>query len=131
MVLLCRNNATINTHVKTQHWSNIGSDTQTCDPTRPKSLTPWPEDLPSLVMGSGDKFVLLNGRSQNWTELVLNVCRTVNRRLLWPPYGIGQAIIFSSSGFYLLFSIYLSPNLSRRRLDVYRTSTHGVALMRI
>ena len=29
---------------------------------------------------------------------------------------------------YLLFS---SPNLSRRRLDVYHTSTHGVALVRI
>jgi len=30
--------------------------------------------------------------------------------------------------FYLLFS---SPHLSRRRLDVYHTSTHGVALVRI
>jgi len=30
--------------------------------------------------------------------------------------------------FYLLFS---SPNLSRRRLDIYHTSTHGVALVRI
>ena len=29
---------------------------------------------------------------------------------------------------YLLFS---SPNLSGRRLDVYHTSTHGVALVRI
>ena len=28
--------------------------------------------------------------------------------------------------FYLLF--YSSPNLSGRRLDVYHTSTHGVAL---
>ena len=28
--------------------------------------------------------------------------------------------------FFLLFS---SPNLSGRRLDVYRTSTHGVALV--
>ena len=31
--------------------------------------------------------------------------------------------------FYLLF--YSSPNLSGRRLDVYHTSTHGVALVRI
>jgi len=30
--------------------------------------------------------------------------------------------------FFLLFS---SPNLSRRRLDVCHTSTHGVALLRI
>ena len=53
---------------------------------------------------------------------------------LWLPYGIGQAIIFSCCGFYLLLSIYLffsSPNLSGRRLDVYHTSTHGVALVRI
>jgi len=31
------------------------------------------------------------------------------------------------SAFYLFFS----PNLSGRRLDVYHTSTHGVALVRI
>jgi len=49
-------------------------------------------------------------------------------RLLWPPYGIGQAIIFSSSSSFCLFS---SPILSYRRLDVYHTSTHGVALMQI
>ena len=53
--------------------------------------------------------------------------------LLWPPYVIGQAIIFLSCGFFYL-SIYLSSssfspaNLSGRRLDVYHTSTHGVAL---
>jgi len=54
---------------------------------------------------------------------------------LWPPYGIGQAIIFSCCGFYLLLSIFFylfsSPNLSGRRLDVYHTLTHGVALVRI
>jgi len=34
--------------------------------------------------------------------------------------------------FYLLPSFFLSsPNLSRRELDVYHTSTHGVALVRI
>jgi len=50
--------------------------------------------------------------------------------LLWPPYGIGQAIIFLPYAFffYLLFS---SPNLSSRRVDVYHTSTHGVALVRL
>ena len=53
---------------------------------------------------------------------------------IWPPYGIGQAIIFLSCGFfYYLPSSFLfsSPILSRRRLDVYHTSTHGVALVRI
>ena len=31
----------------------------------------------------------------------------------------------------LLLLFFSSPNLSRRRLDVYHTSTHGVALVRI
>ena len=52
---------------------------------------------------------------------------------LWPPYGIGQTIIFSSCGYFYLSSFFFfsSPNLSGRRLDVYHTSTHGVALVRI
>ena len=33
--------------------------------------------------------------------------------------------------FYLSSFFYSSPNLSGRRLDVYHTSTHGVALVRI
>jgi len=44
------------------------------------------------------------------------------------------AIIFLPRDFlYLLLSIFFfsSPNLSRRLLDVYHTSTHGVALVRI
>jgi len=40
------------------------------------------------------------------------------------------ALYFLSSFFYLLL-FYSSPNLSARRLDVYHTSTHGVALVRI
>ena len=49
---------------------------------------------------------------------------------LWPPYGIGQAIIFSSRCYFFLLLLYFSsPNLSGRRLDVYHTSTHGVALL--
>jgi len=38
------------------------------------------------------------------------------------------------SGFFLLFSSFFffsSPNLSDRRVNVYHTSTHGVALLRI
>jgi len=47
----------------------------------------------------------------------------------------GQAIIFLPCGFFylLLFSssinLFSSPNLSGRRLDVYHTSIHGVALV--
>ena len=70
--------------------------------------------------------------------------------LLWPPYGIGPAIVFFALWFLLqtrkkghktavlwwflllLSSIFFSlPNLSRRRLDVSHTSTHGVVLVRI
>ena len=40
--------------------------------------------------------------------------------------GIGP----HSSSIYLSF-LFSSPNLSRRRLDVCHTSTHGVALVRI
>ena len=38
--------------------------------------------------------------------------------------------IFALS-FFFLHSFFSSPNLNGRRLDVYRTSTHGVALVRI
>ena len=31
----------------------------------------------------------------------------------------------------ILFYLFSSPNLSRLRLDVYHTSTHGVALVRL
>jgi len=52
---------------------------------------------------------------------------------LWLPYGIGQAIIFLPCGFFFFLSFFFfsSPILSRRRLDVYHTSTHGVTLVQI
>ena len=49
---------------------------------------------------------------------------------LWSPYVIGQTIIFLLCDFYLSF-FFSSPNLSGQGLDVYHTSTHGVALVRI
>jgi len=55
-------------------------------------------------------------------------------QVLWPSYVIGQAVIFLPCGFFFCLSIFFffsSPNLSRRRLDVYYTSTHGVALVQI
>jgi len=60
---------------------------------------------------------------QNCTFIVLNAGRIIM---------VAQTIIFSSCGFSLLLSfLFSSPNLSRRRVDVYHTSTHGVALVRI
>ena len=41
------------------------------------------------------------------------------------------ALWFLSSSSSSIFFFYSSPNLSGRRLDVYHTSTHGVALVRI
>ena len=40
-------------------------------------------------------------------------------------------ILFLSSFFLFLSSFFSSPNLSGRRLDVYHTLAHGVALVRI
>jgi len=57
----------------------------------------------------------------------------VSRRLetwLWPPCVADADIIFSFC-FFLSFFFFSSPNLSGRRLDVYHTSTQGVALVRI
>jgi len=62
-------------------------------------------------------------------------CDNNQMNLLWPPYVIGGPLYFCPVvSFYLIsFSFYLfpSPNLSGHRLDVYHTSTHGVALVRI
>jgi len=41
-----------------------------------------------------------------------------------------MAALFLPCGFYLSI-FFSSPNLSGHRLDVYHTSTHGVALVRI
>ena len=51
---------------------------------------------------------------------------------LWPSCVADVDIIFCSCSYYLLLSFFFSsPILSGRRLDVYHTSTHGVALVRI
>ena len=58
-----------------------------------------------------------------------------NLQFLWPLYVIGQAIIFLPCGFYLLLSIFcFFPRLisaAAECMDVYHTSTHDVALLRI
>ena len=52
-----------------------------------------------------------------------NLCGTEQRA---PPV-FGRAAITLGIGPHLLFFLFSSPNLSRRRLDVCHTSTHGVA----
>jgi len=64
-------------------------------------------------------------------DVFSGVCLSVCMCLLGSPCVADADIIFSSCGFFYLSSLFSSPNLSRRRSDVYRTSTHGVALVRI
>ena len=58
-------------------------------------------------------------------------CNKWAARLIMDALSNTEAIIFSSSGFFLLLSFFSLPNLSSRRLDVYHTSTHGVARVQI
>ena len=53
--------------------------------------------------------------------------RSLSHLLMSSCYVIGRTIIFSRCGYFFLL-LFSSPNLSGRRLDVYHTSTHGVAL---
>jgi len=80
-----------------------------------------------------------------WTTLILAVVLCLAVRLSqvgvlllyrWTTPPMADHYILPCD-FYLLSSIYLlsffysSPNLSGRRLDVYHTFTHGVALVRM
>ena len=65
--------------------------------------------------------------SPGWSQTKGHKTAVVVLVLLWPPYGIEQAIIFSSCRLFF----FSSPNLSSRRLDVCHTSTHGVGLVQI
>jgi len=52
------------------------------------------------------------------------------------PYYIIMVALWNRADHYIFVLWFLSfffpsPNLSRRRLDVYHTSSHGVALVRI
>jgi len=53
--------------------------------------------------------------------------------LIVAPCIADADVIFLPCGFFLLLllSSFSLPNFSGRRLDVYHTSTHGVALVRI
>jgi len=62
---------------------------------------------------------------QRWLLLYLFMVALCNRadHIYFHPVSF---FFLSSSSFFIS-----SPNLSGRRLDVYHTSTHGVALVRI
>ena len=51
-------------------------------------------------------------------NVVCNYCKTIS--FLWPPYGIGQAIIFSWCGFYLLLLLLLLLSSFPRLISAVR-----------
>ena len=68
------------------------------------------------------------------TVRVFPAAKRLLMHYLWSPYVLGLTsdhYIFIMSFVLSLFFLFSSPNLSRRRLDVCHTSTHGVALVRI
>jgi len=67
--------------------------------------------------------------AQAWAGQPVQQVRPQTVHLLWPPCVAYADIIFVL--LLLLLSFFSSPNLSGRRLDVYHTSTRGVALVRI
>ena len=77
----------------------------------------------------------------NYSVNVHSVIAVLCCQMLRFVYGINKdgyyAALRSRCGHYIFvlflsfFLFFSSPNLSGRRLDVYHTSTHGVALVRI
>ena len=65
-------------------------------------------------------------------KLIIQASTFIDRCIcyLWSPYVIGRRYIFSCC-FFFFFLFLSSPNLRGRRLDVYHTLAHGVALVRI
>ena len=63
-----------------------------------------------------------------YVSLTTNHCTVLVMVALWNRADHYIFILFLLSSFFLFFS---SPNLSGRRLDVYHTLAHGVALVRI
>ena len=116
-------------------WSMFSCDKQPLDG---KWLTCW------LMSSNVGCWVLLNDEGFGYWFTAFQFCTSVygcfsacatlwHLLFLWSPYVIGRPYIFSSCSFFpsSSFFFFSSPNLSGRRLDVYHTSTHGMALVRI
>jgi len=78
--------------------------------------------------------IVLNSRDSPQQAVLLLLTVTIKIRLfvaaLWNRAGHYIFALWFLSFFFLLL-FYSSPNLCGRILDVYCTSTHGVALVRI
>jgi len=66
-----------------------------------------------------------------WDPVPQKILASCRMRFLWLPCIADADIIFLPCGFYLSSVFFSSPNLSGRRLDVYHTCTHDVALVRV
>jgi len=85
------------------------------------SNTMWPGPRPTCMPSfSVIVWHLSSGRQQNFVAF----SRWHHLYSAWRPSRWSSAHI-------LVLSFFSSPNLSGRRLDVYHTSTHGVALVQI
>ena len=87
-------------------------------------------DFPSMLTKNG--LINIDSRTSISNENILSQ-HGENSHQHFTIMQIGQTITFLPCGFFLsIFFLFFSwPNLSGRRLDVYHTSTHGVALVRI
>ena len=99
------------------NWSRHYLVTRSCRHTVNSSQESTQQSLPSVT------FVFVYFIFDD--SCVLFMAALYNRG---PLYFCPVVSFYLLSIFYLLFS---SPNLSGHRLDVYHTSTHGVALVRI
>jgi len=95
---------------------------------------PLAAEIVSLVWGTPGNF---NGfrvlAALLYGTLVVNVNKTAALNRGRHLYSAGQLSRWALAHIcrFILFLLFSSPNLSVRRLDVYHTSTHGVALVRI
>ena len=86
---------------------------------KPLKFAGVPQTNETISAASGPKFAILYGRVGEILLFMVALCNRAD-----PLYFH----LVSSFFFFLFFS---SPNLSGRRLDVYHTLAHGVALVRI
>ena len=137
---LCRAISSQIRHVSTIGKKNLLSSY--ISSTRPHYMVnfgPLATEIVSLVWGYPANFngfgvlaALLHGISivgvsqtlRRWTEGATYIRQGGHHVGHWRTF-----LVLSSSIFFFFF--YSSPNLSGHRLDVYHTSTHGVALVRI
>ena len=79
------------------------------------------------------------GQSYIWSSVVWPSDSTLSIHHTYSPLSLVMAALCNRAGHYIFalwflsifLSFFSSPNLSGHRLDVYHTSTHGVAVVRI